>query len=139
LKFLRNLTENLIRVVYALGHNSINDMSVTPTGLYREERGILRAADAIVHDKMRELDLYREISQLPVVLLPLSFGVESLRSLVLRPVLTSTFLTAKALTGNQLPEQFFIQTADKILRQIVELSQIFAEITGKPPGRTEWE
>lgn len=127
------------RVIFALLDSPLRKPTITETSLNKPERLQLRAADSIVFEEMRKRKLLRNMSQCPVVLLPLSFDGKNKRSIVLRPVKTSTFLTAKAVTGKDIDEKFFYETAQRIAKEVEGISQVFVELTGKPPGRTEWE
>jgi GMP synthase (glutamine-hydrolysing) len=132
--------DSINRVVYALTPGSLAKPSLTETLLTADVREQLRHADRIVFEAMRSTDLLGEIKQFPVVLLPLSFGKDGERSIVLRPVTTSTFMTVQAmLPGRDLPAKFPEQTAERILKEVPGISQVFLDITNKPPATTEWE
>ncbi|HVA11147.1 MAG TPA: gamma-glutamyl-gamma-aminobutyrate hydrolase family protein, partial [Candidatus Dormibacteraeota bacterium] len=88
--------EAVNRVIYALSENKLEDGSQTATLLSADVRSQLRQADAIVFEAMRSSNLLGAIDQFPVILLPLSFGRVGQRSIVLRPVKTSTFMTVQA-------------------------------------------
>ena len=103
-------------------------------------RAQLRQADKIVFEEMRSADLLDSIKQFPVVLLPLSFGVVGQRSIVLRPVITSTFMTVQAmLPERDLPPEFLSKITERILAEVDGISQVFLDLTNKPPATTEWE
>lgn len=129
------------RVVYALGENPLRDFSLTPTSLGRAERAQLRHADRVVFEEIRRWGLMRAISQCPVVLLPLSFDDQpGSRSIVLRPIKTSTYLTVSALVpGRDVDPAFINDTATRLLLEVPGISQVFLELTNKPPATTEWE
>jgi GMP synthase (glutamine-hydrolysing) len=128
------------RVIYALGQSALAERTVTKTLLTGETRSQLRRSDRIVFEAMRSFDLLSKIKQMPVVLLPLSFGVLGDRSVVLRPVTTSTFMTVQAmLPGRDLPGEFFTSITNRILSEVPGISQVFLDLTNKPPGTTEWE
>ncbi len=128
------------RVVYALGQQALAKRTVTKTLLDSESREQLRAADRIVFEAMRSFDVLAHIKQMPVVLLPLSFRSPGERSIVLRPVTTSTFMTVQAmLPGRDLPPEFFAYITERILGEVAGISQVFLDLTNKPPGTTEWE
>ena len=132
--------ESVNRVIYALGPASLVKCSITKTLLTQEEATQLRKADAIVFEEMRKGDLLRKIIQFPVVLLPLSFDSIGQRSIVLRPVITSTFMTVQAmLPTRDLPVEFLKKIAERILNEVPNISQVFLDITNKPPATTEWE
>lgn len=128
------------RVIYALGPQPLSRRSQTKTLLAADTRAQLRHADRIVFEAMRAADLLGKISQFPVVLLPLSFGQTGQRSIVLRPVTTSTFMTVQAmLPGRDLPADFFDTITQRILSEVPGISQVFLDLTNKPPATTEWE
>lgn len=132
--------DQLNRVIYALGPQPLAKHTVTKTLLTADVRDQLRHADRIVFEAMRTLNLLSKIKQFPVVLLPLSFGEPGQRSIVLRPVMTSTFMTVQAmLPGRDLPADFLEVIARRILSEVPGISQVFLDLTNKPPATTEWE
>ncbi len=132
--------ETVNRVIYALGPQPLSNCSQIKTLLTADVRAQLRLADRIVFEEMRAADLLGKIKQFPVVLLPLSFGETGQRSIVLRPVTTSTFMTVQAMLPNRdLPEEFFQKVTDRILAEDPNISQVFLDLTNKPPATTEWE
>ncbi|HZL07743.1 MAG TPA: gamma-glutamyl-gamma-aminobutyrate hydrolase family protein [Candidatus Dormibacteraeota bacterium] len=132
--------ETVNRVIYALGPRPLASHSLTKTLLTADVRAQLRAADKIVFEAMRTADLLGSIKQFPVVLIPLSFAKPGERSLVLRPVITSTFMTVQAmLPKRDLPDDFLDNIAQRILTEVPGISQVFLDLTNKPPATTEWE
>ena len=128
------------RVIYCLGNNSLSDSSLTKTLLAADVRKQLRQADKIVFEDMRSANLLDTIKQFPVILMPLSFGKGGERSIVLRPVTTSTFMTVQAmLPERDLPKDFLERTAARILANVQGISCVFLDLTNKPPATTEWE
>ncbi len=132
--------ETVNRVIYALGPRPLAGHSLTKTLLTADVRAQLRQADKIVFEAMRAAGLLGSIKQFPVVLLPLSFDKPGQRSIVLRPVTTSTFMTVQAmLPGRDLPDGFLDGIAKRILAEVPGISQVFLDLTNKPPATTEWE
>ncbi|HVS58469.1 MAG TPA: gamma-glutamyl-gamma-aminobutyrate hydrolase family protein [Candidatus Saccharimonadales bacterium] len=130
----------LNRVIYALGDTPLDKAYTVPTLLQPDVLQQLRRADAITFDAMRRAGLMTHISQFPVVLLPLSFGEPGKRSIVLRPVTTSTFMVLQALMPKfGLPDGFVEDVAGRILKEVDGITQVFLDLTNKPPGTTEWE
>ncbi len=128
------------RVVYALTPGNLDKHTINKTLLTADVRKQLRQADRIVFEAMRSADLLDSIKQFPVVMLPLSFGQPGGRSIVLRPVITSTFMTVQAmLPGRDLPDGFLEAIADRILKEVPGITQVFLDATNKPPATTEWE
>lgn len=135
-----NFRSSVNRVIYALGPQPLEDRYLTKTLLTADVRAQLRQADRIVFEEMRRAHLLDKIKQFPVVLLPLSFGVEGQRSIVLRPVTTSTFMTVQAmLPGRDLPPRFYDRITSRILAEVEDITQVFIDLTNKPPATTEWE
>lgn len=135
-----NFRETLNRVIYALGSEPLRNRSLTKTLLTADVRTQLRLADKIVFEAMRSARLLGSIKQFPVILLPLSFGESGGRSIVLRPVSTSTFMTVQAmLPVRDLPDTFLRDVAARILDEVPGINQVFLDVTNKPPATTEWE
>jgi GMP synthase (glutamine-hydrolysing) len=128
------------RVIYALGPRPLSERSQTKTLLTSDVRAQLRLADRIVFEEMRAADLLDKISQFPVVLIPISFNQPGQRSIVLRPLTTSTFMTVQAmLPDRDLPPEFFQKVTERILAEDPSVTQVFIDLTNKPPATTEWE
>lgn len=129
------------RVVYALSAGTLNKHAQVQTLLSADARAQLRQADRIVFEEMRVANLLERIKQFPVILLPLSFDSQlNHRSIVLRPVMTSTFMTVQAmLPGRDLPEHFLNKLSKRIVTEVEGISQVFLDLTNKPPATTEWE
>lgn len=132
--------ETVNRVIYALGPQPLTHSSLTRTLLTSEVRAQLRQADRLVFEVMREAHLLGRIAQFPVILLPLSFHKPGERSIVLRPVQTSTFMTVQAmLPDRDIPRDFLTTITKRILEEVPGISQVFLDLTNKPPATTEWE
>ncbi len=128
------------RVIYALDDKPLKLISLTETLLTSDVRDQLRRADKIVFEAMRANDLLTKIKQFPVVLIPISFDKPGQRSIILRPVTTSTFMTVQAmLPGRDLPSDFLNVLSIRILTEVQGISQVFLDLTNKPPATTEWE
>ncbi|MFI5270909.1 MAG: gamma-glutamyl-gamma-aminobutyrate hydrolase family protein [Candidatus Saccharimonadales bacterium] len=132
--------DDVNRVIFALGPNSINTLHLTKTLLTRDVREQLRHADKIVYEEMRSHNLLGKIDQFPVVLLPISCSEVGGRSIVLRPVKTSTFMTVQAmLPGPDYPDEFLRKVTNRIISEVDGITQVFLDVTNKPPATTEWE
>lgn len=128
------------RVVYTLGDADLEKAYHTPTLLSEDVTAQLRQADAIVFEEMRRADLLTTVKQFPVVLLPVSFGEAGKRSIVLRPISSVTYLVSQALVPElDLPKGFVENIAVRILKEVAGISQVFLDLTNKPPATTEWE
>jgi GMP synthase PP-ATPase subunit len=67
--------------------------TVTPTTLTKDVLDQLRAADHIVTQVLTKYNLLRTLAQVPVVLFPVSFGGDGLRSIGIRAFITRDFMT----------------------------------------------
>jgi GMP synthase (glutamine-hydrolysing) len=103
---------------------------------------ILRHADAIFIEELKKSSLYQEVSQAFAVFLPVkSVGVVGDgRSydyvICLRAVKTEDFMTAH---WAQLPWDFLAQVSNRIINEVVGVSRVTYDISGKPPATIEWE
>ncbi len=133
-------SNDINRVIVALGKQSIANFTVTPTFINKDTVAQLQHADKIVWEEMRAFGISNTISQFPVVLLPLSFDSPGERTIVLRPVTTSTFMTVRPMIpGKDIPIDFIQKTTERILDEVPGISQVFIDLTPKPPATTEWE
>lgn len=126
------------RVLLSLSHAHPVTYVFTPGSLTRARADLLREADTIVDQVMREAGLYEKIWQFPVVLLPVGTSPGG-QSIVLRPISSSDAMTANAyaLPGSVL---------DLMTKKLVGLTQgdlridcVFLDLTNKPPATIEWE
>lgn len=129
------------RVVYLFGEPfSAEIESLTPTFLGPNTLDQLRQADNIVQQILVKYDLLKSLSQVPVILLPLGFGQEGSRSIVIRTFITNDFMTGLPATpGKELPKAALQEMVDRILSEVPGISRVLFDLTAKPPGTTEWE
>ncbi|VDD83177.1 unnamed protein product [Mesocestoides corti] len=148
-QIIPRICHNINRVVYAFGPritNAINDVTVT----YLREPVVetLREVDARVNAVLSQAKCMRSLAQMPVILIPVHFdrdpanmmGASSiLRSVVLRPFVTSDFMTGLAAKpGVDLP----LEVVEKMVEAaaaVPGISRVLYDMTSKPPGTTEWE
>ncbi|MBY0449854.1 MAG: glutamine-hydrolyzing GMP synthase [Cyanobacteria bacterium] len=112
---------------------------VTPTYLEPETLALLRAIDHTVSKGFEAAGLLQKTSQTLSVLLP--FGPEPGRghSVVIRAVVTSDFMTARAAKlHEEIPLSLLAQLSDQIQAQH-GCPWVFYDMTSKPPGTVEWE
>ncbi|TGZ71762.1 hypothetical protein CRM22_002467 [Opisthorchis felineus] len=153
LSFLAHLIpricHNINRVVFVFGPqvaHPVNDITVT----YLREPVVetLREVDDRVTTVLRATRTLDKVSQLPVVLLPIHFDRDPsqvvavpsiLRSVVLRPVITSDFMTGlAAIPGKHIPEEVVLQL-QKAVQSVPGISRVLYDLTCKPPATIEWE
>lgn len=129
------------RVVYIFGepvHRPVTE--ITPTLLSRPTLDQLRQADQIVNDILWQFELTKRISQVPVVLFPVSFGQPGHRSIGIRTLITRDFMTGlPAVPGKELPEAALMQMVERILNEVPGIVRVVYDLTSKPPATTEWE
>lgn len=108
----------------------------------REYADLLREADAIFIEELRNADLYDKVSQAFVVFLPVkSVGVmgdgRTYEWVVsLRSVETSDFMTAK---WSELPYDLLGRVSNRIINEVRGINRVVYDVSGKPPATIEWE
>lgn len=113
-----------------------------PGAITAEKLDILRRADAIYLEEIRNAGLYDEIWQAFAVLLPVrSVGVMGdERSydyvLALRAVTSTDGMTADSYP---FPHAFLSRTATRIINEVRGVNRVVYDVTSKPPGTIEWE
>ena len=122
------------RVLLCTSNEKPVDFTFTPSFVTKDRADLLRQADAIVDEEMREADLYEKIWQFPVVLLPCGLG-EGGQSIVLRPIESQDAMTANAV---HLPKDVLERMTKRILK-LKGIDAVFLDLTNKPPATIEWE
>jgi GMP synthase (glutamine-hydrolysing) len=108
----------------------------------KEYAAVLRRADAIYIDELREAGLYDDVSQAFAVFLPVkSVGVvgDARRYeyvISLRAVKTVDFMTANF---SHLPFEFLERVSSRIINEVNGVSRVVYDISSKPPATIEWE
>jgi GMP synthase (glutamine-hydrolysing) len=103
---------------------------------------ILRLADAIFIEELRNQNLYEKTSQAFAVFLPVkSVGVMGDGRkydyvIALRAVETVDFMTAH---WARLPHDFLAHVSNRIINEVEGVSRVTYDISGKPPATIEWE
>lgn len=103
---------------------------------------LLRRADAIFIEELRNADLYDKVSQAFAVFLPVrSVGVMGDGRkydwvIALRAVETIDFMTAH---WAHLPYDFLGRVSNRIINEVDGISRVVYDISGKPPATIEWE
>ncbi|MES9874313.1 MAG: glutamine-hydrolyzing GMP synthase [Candidatus Sedimenticola sp. 6PFRAG7] len=108
----------------------------------KEYADILRQADHIYIEELRNHDLYDQVSQAFTVFLPVkSVGVvgDARRYeyvVSLRAVETVDFMTARFA---HLPFEFLEVVSRRIINEVTGISRVAYDISSKPPATIEWE
>jgi GMP synthase (glutamine-hydrolysing) len=113
-----------------------------PGEVTREACDLLRKADAIYLEEIREAGLYDAIWQAFAVLLPVrSVGVKGdarsyERVCALRAVTSTDGMTAESYPFDH---AFLAATATRIINEVRGINRVVYDVTSKPPGTIEWE
>ncbi len=113
-----------------------------PGGASREKLDILRKADAIYLEEIRNANLYDAIWQAFAVLLPVQtvgvMGDARTYDYVcaLRAVTSTDGMTADYF---HFDHEFLSRTANRIINEVRGINRVVYDITSKPPGTIEWE
>lgn len=108
----------------------------------KERCDILRQADAIFMQELRDANWYEQTRQAFAVLLPVkSVGVmgdeRTYESVcVLRAVNTDDFMTADF---TRLPYELLSRSASRIINEVRGINRVAYDISTKPPATVEWE
>ena len=108
----------------------------------KEKLDILRDADAIFREEIKNAGLDRETSQYFAVLTDTrTVGVMGDartygRTLVLRAVTTDDFMTAD---WSRIPFEVLERASSRITNEVEGVSRVTYDITSKPPATVEWE
>jgi GMP synthase (glutamine-hydrolysing) len=103
---------------------------------------VLRQADAILLEELKQSGWYRQTSQAFAVLLPIqSVGVMGdgrtyENVIALRAVQTDDFMTAD---WSHLPYELLAQVSTRIINQVAGVNRVVYDISSKPPATIEWE
>ncbi len=110
---------------------------ITPEGLE-----ILREADAIFIDELRAADLYDDVWQAFVVLLPTkSVGVMGDERTYDQVIAIRAVTGEDAMTADwaQLPYEFLGRVSNRIINEVRGVNRVAYDISSKPPSTIEWE
>jgi GMP synthase (glutamine-hydrolysing) len=108
----------------------------------KEYADVLRQADYIFIEEIRNAGLYDDISQAFAVFLPVkSVGVVGdarryAHVIALRAVETIDFMTAR---WAHLPYELLERVSSRIINEITGISRVTYDISSKPPATIEWE
>jgi GMP synthase (glutamine-hydrolysing) len=103
---------------------------------------VLRQADAIFLEELRDAGLERQVGQAFAVLLPVqSVGVMGdgrtyENVIALRSVDTDDFMTAD---WSRLPHDLLARASTRIINSVKGVNRVVYDVTSKPPGTIEWE
>jgi GMP synthase (glutamine-hydrolysing) len=118
-------------------------LAIRVLGDVTEERlALLREADAIVQDEVRQAGLEREVWQAFAVLLPIrTVGVMGdfrtyAQVIALRAVMSQDAMTAD---WARLPYDLLGTISNRIINEVKGINRVVFDISSKPPSTIEWE
>eukprot|EP00299_Pterocystis_sp_00344_P017518 c8773_g1_i1.p1 GENE.c8773_g1_i1~~c8773_g1_i1.p1 ORF type:complete len:632 (-),score=169.49 c8773_g1_i1:47-1909(-) len=132
---------NINRAVFVMGAPITGPVrEITTTFLSPDIVEQLQLADHIVGQILNKYNLKRLLSQVPVVLVPVSFSAPNLRSIGIRTFITNDFMTGRpACPGVDIPLDFVTEVTQRILAEVPGIDRVMFDLTSKPPATTEWE
>ncbi|MBU2956684.1 glutamine-hydrolyzing GMP synthase [Paracoccus sp. 1_MG-2023] len=113
-----------------------------PGEITREKLEILRKADAVFIDQIRKHDLYDEIWQAFVAILPVrTVGVMGDGRTYDYACALRAVTSVDGMTADYYPftHEFLGETATRIINEVKGINRCTYDITSKPPGTIEWE
>jgi GMP synthase (glutamine-hydrolysing) len=150
---LRNLFKDEVRVVAAeLGMPERMvwrqpfpgpGLAIRVIGDVTEERlEILRRADFVLQDEIRNAGLYRDLWQSFAVLPAIhSVGVMGDARTYAYPIVIRAVTSDDAMTADwaRLPYDLLERVSNRIINEVPGVNRVALDITSKPPGTIEWE
>lgn len=113
-----------------------------PGEITRAKLDILREADAVFIDQIRKHDLYDEIWQAFVAILPVrTVGVMGDGRTYDFACALRAVTSVDGMTADYYPfsHDFLGETATRIINEVPGINRVTYDITSKPPGTIEWE
>jgi len=107
-----------------------------------EKVRIAQEADAIFIDHLREANLYDEVWQAGVILLPIqSVGVMGDERTYENAVALRAVTSTDAMTADwaHLPYEFLAKVSNEIINKVKGVNRVTYDISSKPPATIEWE
>jgi GMP synthase (glutamine-hydrolysing) len=113
-----------------------------PGAITQQKLDILRQADAVYIDQIKKHNLYNEIWQAFVVILPVrTVGVMGDGRTYDFACALRAVTSVDGMTADYYPfsHDFLSQTATRIVNEVKGINRVTYDITSKPPGTIEWE
>ena len=107
-----------------------------------ERLEILRKADFVLQDEIRNAGLYRDLWQSFAVLPAIhSVGVMGDARTYAYPIMIRAVTSDDAMTADwaRLPYDLLERTSNRIINEVPGVNRVALDITSKPPGTIEWE
>ncbi|NEO68497.1 glutamine-hydrolyzing GMP synthase [Moorena sp. SIO3H5] len=107
-----------------------------------ERLNILRDADFIVRDEIRQQGMYNDFWQAFAVLLPIrSVGVMGDKRTYAHPIVLRFVSSEDGMTADwsRVPYDLLETISNRIVNEVKGVNRVVYDITSKPPGTIEWE
>jgi GMP synthase (glutamine-hydrolysing) len=112
---------------------------ILPTRLGESLADLLRDVHTVGERALRRYDPDRHVAQMPLVLFPADLAGTCQRSVAIRGIVTTDFMTGQpVMPGLDLPRAFFDEVAEGILA-LDGVGAVVVDLTSKPPATTCWE
>lgn len=108
----------------------------------KERLDILREADAIIIEEIKNAGLYRDLWQVFGVLLPVrSVGVMGDMRTYAYPIVLRAVTSEDAMTADwaKLPYEVLEKISSRIINEVKGVNRVLYDISSKPPSTIEWE
>ncbi|MEE9277103.1 MAG: glutamine-hydrolyzing GMP synthase [Dehalococcoidia bacterium] len=108
----------------------------------RDKLDILRAADWVVMDEIKDAGLYRDLWQAFAILTDTrSVGVQGDARTYGYVVAVRVVTAEDAMTADwaRIPYDVLAKISNRIVNEVPEVNRVVLDITSKPPGTIEWE
>jgi len=142
-KLIPRLRHNINRVVYIYGPLLKEPVvkTITPTTLTPPVIQLLQDIDFIATTILTNSNSLLKLSQIPIILFPVSFGKEgATHSVAIRTMITNDFMTGRpAIPSKDIEESTLDEIVSTVTKNFPNIGRIVYDLTSKPPGTTEWE
>jgi len=108
----------------------------------KERLDILREADAIVVEEIKNAGLYYKVWQSFAILLPVrSVGVMGDQRTYANPIVLRVVNSEDAMTADwaKLPYELLERISNRIINEVKGVNRVLYDISSKPPATIEWE
>lgn len=128
-----NSLKKINRIIWAISPEKIQQFHIKKSYMTPQRIAVLQKAHDVANEILRKHDLYNDVWEMPVVLIPLS--IKGGESIVLRPLTSENVMTVSFYRMNR---NVLAEMAEEI-KKIPGVDAVFYDITNKPPATVQWE